>query len=212
MTLRPDRAILRPVAVCPDDLAAFLNMDLFDSRAAITDFLFLRDTVRPVDLAFVFGSPTISSILPAIALFQAGLVPKILITGASAAVNGAPEWAFYRDRALASGVPEAALLLEPEARNSAENAEFGAALIARTLGWDRVQTMAVCAKPFHMRRAIMTLRRHIPAQVQLVAQPPDAPGDLAAASWWQTDSGRRRVLAELGKISEYALKGDLGDV
>ena len=92
------------------------------------------------------------------------------------------------------------------------NAAFGAALIDVELGWDTVNTVAVCAKPFHMRRAIMTLRKHFPAHVRLIAQPPNDPGDLSAETWWQTEGGRQRVLGELGKISEYALKGDLGDV
>lgn len=187
-------------------------METFDTRTAISGFLFLREAAQPVDLAFVFGSPSLSSILPAIDLYKSGMAPRILITGANTAVNGAPEWQFYRDHALACGVPSDAILLETEARNTSENAALGAALIAAQPGWQAVQTMAVCAKPFHMRRAVMTLRRHIPAHVRLIAQPPDAAGDLAADSWWQSAKGRQRVLAELGKISEYALRGDLGDV
>ena len=187
-------------------------MDLYDSRAAISAFLFKKCPPEPVDLAFVLCSPTISSIHPAIALYKAGLTPKLLISGAGTAVDGSPEWSHYRDHALNSGVAESALLLEKTARNTAENAAFGAALIEKDLGWTKVRSLAVCAKPFHMRRAIMTLRRHVPADVRLVAQPPDDPGDLSADSWWQTARGRARIFAELGKISAYALKGDLGDV
>lgn len=186
-------------------------MDPYDSRTAISAFLFKRCPPEPVDLAFVFCSPTISSLHPAIALYKAGLAPRLLISGAGTAVDGSAEWSFYRDHALASGVAESALMLEKSARNTAENAAFGAALIEAELGWERVRSLAVCAKPFHMRRAIMTLRRHIPADLRLVAQPPDDPGDLSAETWWQTARGRQRIFAELGKISEYALKGDLGD-
>lgn len=187
-------------------------MDPYDSRAAISAFLFKKCRPEPVDLAFVLCSPSISSLQPAIALYKSGLAPKLLISGSGTAVNGSVEWAYYRDHALASGVPDSALLLEKAARNTAENAAFGAALIEKELGWAQVRRLAVCAKPFHMRRAIMTLRRHVPADVRLVAQPPDDPGDLSADSWWQTAQGRQRIFAELGKISEYALKGDLGDV
>jgi uncharacterized SAM-binding protein YcdF (DUF218 family) len=187
-------------------------MDHYDSRTAISAFLFKTCRPEPVDLAFVLCSPTISSLLPAIALYKSGLAPKLLISGAGVAVDGTAEWSFYRDHAIASGVAESALLLEKAARNTAENAAFGAALIEKELGWAKVRSLAVCAKPFHMRRAIMTLRRHIPANVRLVAQPPDDPGDLSAETWWQTPQGRQRIFSELGKISAYALKGDLGDV
>ena len=75
-----------------------------------------------------------------------------------------------------------------------------------------MRALAVCAKPFHMRRAIMTLRKHVPDDVRLIAQPPNDPGDLSAENWWRTAKGRARIFTELGKIGEYALKGDLGDV
>ncbi|RZJ75609.1 MAG: YdcF family protein [Brevundimonas sp.] len=187
-------------------------MDPYDSRAAISDFLFKASPAEAVDLAFVLCSPTVSSLQPAVALYQAGLTRRILISGAGVAVDGSPEWRFYRDHALAAGVPESALLIEREARDTAENAAFGAALIEKELGWDRVGSLAICAKPFHMRRALMTVRKHVPPEVRLIAQPPSDPGDLSADTWWRTERGRQRIFAELGKISEYALKGDLGDV
>ncbi|HTN41648.1 MAG TPA: YdcF family protein [Asticcacaulis sp.] len=187
-------------------------MDAYNSRLGISRFLFVNDPPEAVDLAFVCCSPTVSSLAPALALYTSGLTPRILISGAAAATNGMEEWRLYRDHALASGVPETAVLLEKEAHNTSENAAFGATLIAAELGWDKVKTVAVCAKPFHMRRALMTLRKHFPDHVRLVAQPPSDPGDLSADTWWQTEWGRQRVLGELGKISQYALKGDLGDV
>ena len=187
-------------------------MDLYDSRRAISDFLFVKSQPEQVDLAFVFCSPTISSIHPAISLYKAGLAPRILISGGSPSIDGTPEWSLYRAHALASGVSEEALLLEKAASNTAENAALGAALISSELGWESIRSLAVCAKPFHMRRAIMTLRKHIPEDVMLIAQPPDDPGDISAETWWQTARGRKRIYTELGKISDYALKGDLGDV
>lgn len=184
----------------------------YDSRLAISQFLFVNDPPEFVDIAFVFCSPNVSSLAPALSLYKSGLTPRILISGAGITTDKEVEWRLYLDHALASGVTETSILLEREARNTADNATFGAALIATELGWDTVNAVAVCAKPFHMRRAIMTLRKHVPAHVRLIARPPNDPGDLSAETWWQTEWGRQRVLGELGKISEYALKGDLGDV
>ncbi|MFB9225244.1 YdcF family protein [Paracoccus cavernae] len=185
---------------------------IYDSRRAISSFLFKQDEAEPVDLAFVFCSPTISSLTPAVGLYASGMAPKVLITGAGITADGLVEWSFYRDHALASGVAQSDLLLEKTARNTAENAAYGAALVESELGWNSVRKIAVCCKPFHMRRAIMTLRRYIPEDVRIIAQPPSDPRDLSAETWWQTEHGRNRVLAELGKIAEYALKGDLGDI
>ncbi|MFT4075775.1 MAG: YdcF family protein [Asticcacaulis sp.] len=179
---------------------------------AISRFLFVNDPPEAVDLAFVCCSPTVSSLAPALALYQSGLTRRILISGAGMTREKVVEWQLYHAHALAAGVPEDAILLEKAARNTGENGAFGATLIAAELGWGQVNTVAVCAKPFHMRRAVMTLRKYFPSHVRLIAQPPNDPGDLSAETWWQTEAGRQRVLGELGKISEYALKGDLGDV
>ncbi len=187
-------------------------MHAYDSRIAISQFLFVNDPPEAVDIAFVCCSPTVSSLAPALSLYASGLTSRILVSGAGLMTDQGVEWQAYRDHAIAAGVPETSLLLEKEARNTAENATFGAALIEAELGWDTVNTVAICAKPFHMRRAVMTLRKHFPQHVRLIAQPPNDPGDLSAETWWQTEWGRQRVLGELGKISEYALKGDLGDV
>lgn len=42
----------------------------FETRDAITKFLFLEDKPAPVDLCFILGSPSISSIVPAVHLYQ----------------------------------------------------------------------------------------------------------------------------------------------
>ncbi len=187
-------------------------MHLYDSRIAISQFLFVNDPPEAVDLAFVFCSPTVSSLAPALSLYKSGLTQRILISGAGIMVDDGVEWRRYLDVAIASGIPESAMLLEKTARNTSENAAFGAALIEAELGWNTVNTLAVCAKPFHMRRALMTLRKHIPTHVRLVARPPEDPDDLSTDTWWQSEWGRQRIFVEFGKISEYALKGDLGDV
>ena len=179
-----------------------------DSLHAIGHFLFVRDEPVPVDLAVVLGSPSVNSIDPAIALFQAGLTRQILITGAGPAVSGQLEWEMYRDAARQAGVPADALLLEKRATNTAENFSFSAALIAATVGWSQVGAIALCAKPFHMRRALMTAKKYFPPDVTLIARPAEDPMNLLASNWTDTPQGRQRVFEELGKISRYALQGD----
>jgi hypothetical protein len=53
----------------------------FLSQEMITRFLFLKDDPSPVDLCFVLGSPTPSSMQPATQLYLNGLTPKISISG-----------------------------------------------------------------------------------------------------------------------------------
>jgi len=182
-----------------------------DTRDAIGQFLFISDVVQSVDLTIVAASPTISSISPAIELYKAGLTPRIVISGAGTMVDGIVEWQGYRDYALAQGVAEADLLVEKCATNTMENLTLSAELVASTgEGWRNIQSVALCAKPFHMRRVLMTARQHLPEGLHLVVLPPQNSGDLSRETWWKSDFGRTRILEELGRISTYALRGDIG--
>ncbi len=186
-------------------------MDARDTRAAISEFLFIHDNPEPVDLVLVAASPSISSVLPAIELYQAGLARKILISGNGTMADGRPEWVGYREFALAQGLAEADLYFERKATNTLENIIYSRGLIEHFApGFGGIETIALCAKPFHMRRVMMTAQRHLPGHIRLIARPPSDPGDVARDNWWKTEIGRNRILKELGRISEYALRGDIG--
>lgn len=185
----------------------------FETRQAISRFLFVSDPPAPADLVFVAASPSLSSIKPAISLYKSGLAPLILISGAGRMPDGRPEWEAYTAYAEDNGVPASALLTERVARNTLENFRFGAAMIAaRPGGWSGITTVALCAKPFHMRRVVMTARQQLPQGLNLLACPPADSTDLTRDNWWMTERGRKRVLSELARIGEYALNGDICDV
>ncbi|NKC29852.1 YdcF family protein [Falsiroseomonas selenitidurans] len=181
------------------------------TRDAIAQFLFVRDEPGSVDLAMVLGAPTPSAMEPAIALYRQGLTRRILITGHGPATAARPEWAVFRDLALAAGVPESALLIEPEARNTRENFLLSEALIAREIGWEQVTAIAIASKPFHARRALMTARRIFPPHLRLAMTPPRHPADLQAETWWHTQAGRARIYGEIRRIADYALQDHLSD-
>lgn len=187
-----------------------IAIDLKDTREAITQFLFLKDEPAPVDLCFVLGSPSISSILPAIDLYQRGFTHKILISGHGPQLDSIPEWQVYKEYALANGVPESAILVEKQASNTLENFTFSKAIIEQELGWENLSKIALVAKPFHMRRVLMTASRQWPSHLQYSMQPSNAPDDPPAETWWQTPSGRNFVLAELKAIGTYGLADHIG--
>lgn len=179
------------------------------TRDAITRLVFLSHQPENVDVALVLGSPSISNILPAVSLYMQGMTRRIVVTGHGPADGSKPEWRVYRDYALSAGVPEAAILVEPHARNTLENFVFSDRLIADEIGWSNIGSMAICSKPLHARRAYMTARRHFPKDVVLLMTPPKHPADIQADDWWRTPVGRERVMGELRRIGEYAVKGDL---
>jgi hypothetical protein len=182
----------------------------FETREAITRFLFLKDEPAPVDLCFVLGSPSISSMVVAVDLFIRGMTPKILISGYGPRRWQKPECEIYKAYAVQRGIPERAILLERKARNTLENFVFAKTVIEREIGWQSLKSVAIAAKPFHMRRALMTARKHWPAHLRYLMLPSAAPDDPPAETWWQSEHGRRFVLSELRAIGTYALEGHIG--
>lgn len=187
-----------------------MDASFFETREALTRFLFLKDEPAAVDLCFVLGSPTVSSMQPAIDLYRMGLTPRILISGHGRSPNQEPECETHRAFALQNGVPEAAILLERRASNTLENFAFSRPIVQKEIGWQTVKTVAIVGKPFHMRRALMTARKQWPAHLKFVMRPSTDPIDMPADVWWQSAEGRRYVLAEIRAIGSYALQEHIG--
>ena len=179
-----------------------------DSRQAITEFLFLRDEPGKVDLCFVLGSRYPETMDNAIKLWKQGLTARILISGHGPEEDQAKEADIFATYALSAGVPEEALIIEREARNTRDNFVFSKPLVS---DWDTVQTVAIVGKPYHMRRALMTARKHWPVHIRYVMLPSNLKQDLKATDWWQSEWGRFRIMDELRRIGGYAISGDLGD-
>jgi len=188
----------------------FVDFTGLESRAAITQFLYVEDPPEPVDLCFVLGCPTPTNMDKAIELYARGLAPVIMISGHGPAPQSVPEAVQFRDYALARGVPEAAILIETESTNTRENFVFSSPIIEAQIGWNRIRNVALVSKPYHARRALMTARRHWPAHLRLIMQPSQRHDDLPAETWWQTEAGRVHVMRELIAIGTYAQQGDIG--
>lgn len=175
----------------------------------VTEFIFVQSVPRQLDLAVVLGSPTVSSLLPAVDFYRAGLVSKLLIAGHGRQDQGIPEWKLYLDEAVARGVDPRDILLERRSTNTLENIRGAARIIAEEIGWDRVTHLGLFCKPLHARRALLTARTHLPPDIELSVHVPRATTDIQPDDWWTTDRGRERVLGELRRIADYAAKGDL---
>lgn len=141
----------------------------------------MRDNTH--DVAIVLGAGVAKGGLPsrallrraahAVALYQSGRVPCLLMSGGVGRYPPA-EAVLMRDAALAAGVPEAALRIEPLSRDTLENAAFCKPIVAAE-GWRRV---LLVSDGYHLPRALYTFRHlGIPAD----GDPAPAPGPLLAA-------------------------------
>jgi len=87
-----------------------------------------------------------------VGLYEAGAAPVLLLSGGGA--GAVPEAEIMRRLALDAGVPEAALLVEPGSRNTAENAREAARLL-RAHG---LRAVLLVSDRTHLPRAALLFR------------------------------------------------------
>ena len=118
----------------------------------------------------------------AVRWWRAGAAPRLLLTG-GAVYNRHVEAEAMAARARAQGVPASALVLEPLARDTRENAHYTAARM-RAAGW---RTALVVSSPSHLRRAAHWFRVEGIEAAFAPAEPEGRLGALreAAARIWE---------------------------
>lgn len=128
------------------------------------DFHDLHDELRRSDVGIGLGSHDLGVATHAADLFHRGLFPLIVFTGANAptTIDRFPrgEAVHYREHAISLGVPEAAILVEPHATNTAENITRTRALLFAQ--GHRVSSVLLISRPYQQRRAFATTRRQWP--------------------------------------------------
>jgi len=177
---------------------------------AITQFLFIETDIEPVDLVFVFGNDWVETMDKVKGLYDQGISTRILISGHSASKERSESEADrFVHRGIELGIPKSAFILEHDATNTKENFEFSLPLIEREFGVENLERVLFVCKTFHTRRVLMTARNFLPQHIEYFFLPMVDERNVRRDNWWQEQVARERVLAELRRIGEYTLKGDL---
>jgi uncharacterized SAM-binding protein YcdF (DUF218 family) len=151
-------------------LAAIIPSIVHDSR---------KQELRPAEAIVVFGaaeydgrpSPVFRARLDhANELFRKGLAPVVITTGGAAADPKYSEGGVGHDYLMRKGIPEAALIAETQASNTAESASR-VAVIMRT---NRMGTCIAVSDAYHVFR-IRKLLEHEGMQVLLAPRPDSKP-------------------------------------
>ena len=130
---------------------------------------------EPFDVLIVLGSPAdadgnptptqLERVTEAVHEYERGVAPRMIFTG-GAAHNRFVEAQVMARTAEAQGIPASAVLVEPEARNTIENA-CDSLRIMRSHGW---QSAEVISSPSHLPRAGLILSR-LPMEWRMHAAP-----------------------------------------
>ncbi|MEV6259875.1 YdcF family protein [Streptomyces sp. NPDC051784] len=128
-----------------------------DARV-LWDYHQMHHELRPCSVAIGLGSHDLGVADTAADLYGRGMAPLIVFTGATSATTRERmprgEAVHYRERALELGVPESAVLVEPEARNTGENIRLSKMLLEKA--GVNVTSVLLISKPYEERRAYAT--------------------------------------------------------
>lgn len=108
-------------------------------------------------------------------LLQAGAAPRIVLTGYGDPLS---EAALARKVLLTMGMPDSAILVEPSARTTWENASFTAALVNKHPGLFPRKRLLLVTSALHVRRAMWCFQRcglsvtPYPCDIRSSAAPP----------------------------------------
>ncbi len=115
--------------------------------ARITSALNLHAAPVPADLAFVFGTRLPDPVRLVADLVRQSMARSVVLTGGANGLTGVNEARTHLELLLGLGVPRNLIIVEDTSTNTLEN-------------------VIVVAKWFHCRRAMMTLKRHMPLGVR----------------------------------------------
>ncbi|MCM3924210.1 YdcF family protein [Frankia sp. AiPs1] len=163
---------------------------------------------HPTDVGIGLGSHDLSVATCTAALYHRGMFPRIVFTGANAPTTIATfprgEAVHYREHALTLDVPDAAILVEPTARNTGENItrtrEF---LTAHGL---TPRSVTLISRPYQQRRAYATCRKRWPDVDVMCASQPISLDDYVA-SIGDADRVVSMLVGDTQRIWLYAERG-----
>ncbi|MFM9368385.1 YdcF family protein [Streptomyces sp. Da 82-17] len=134
------------------------------------DYHQMGHTLKPCSVAIGLGSHDLGVADTAVDLYERGMAPLLVFTGATSPTTRERmprgEAVHYRERALERGVPDSAVLVEPNARNTGQNIEFSKKVLEEA--GVHPESVLLISKPYEERRAYATARKLWP-EVEFVS-------------------------------------------
>ncbi|XVQ85363.1 YdcF family protein [Microbispora siamensis] len=149
----------------------------------IWDYHQMHHALQPCDVAIGLGSHDLGVAAFSAELYHQGLFPRLVFTGGNSPTTLARfprgEAVHFREHALSLGVPDEAILLEPNATNTGENITLSRKVLA-TAGL-HPQSVLLISKPYMERRSFATARKLWPEIEIVCASEPLALDDYVKA-------------------------------
>lgn len=177
----------------------------------ITDYIFLESKPQKADIALVFGTRHYEAIKKVYELYQENFVNKILVSGGINRITGENEAKIMSKKLIDLGVNVKDIILEDQSSNSLENVLFSKRIIEKQIGFENIKKIIAVVKNYHSRRALMTLKKHFPKNLELIPVVYEIYG-FTKDNWFEYEKGREKVISERDKILKYLSKGDIAEL
>jgi uncharacterized SAM-binding protein YcdF (DUF218 family) len=153
-------------------------------------------------IVVISGDESQARLTEGVRLFRAGWAPKLIFSGA--AEDGLLSNARTMEMsAVDLGVPQTAILLEPEAMDTFGNAVYTRRLMLA----NGMRSAILVTSPYHLHRATLTFRSVFQGtDIRII---PRAAPDSAwrKVGWWNQQETRRLTVRELERIGYILLTG-----
>lgn len=187
-------------------------MNFLEPLQVIWDYLGMHQTPEQADVILGFGNFNTNIARRAAELYRQGLATVVLFTGGlgrnTEGLLPEPEAVRFARVAMECGVPEKAILLEPESTNTAENILFTRRLLEeRGIAHERILGVH---QPFMERRITAAMGVYWPEQVFRVTSPQVSISDYLADAKKQGVTENAAVSVIVGdfqRMDLYAKKG-----
>ena len=148
-------------------------MDYLEPLQVLWDYLGMHQTPEKTDVIVGFGNFNTNIARRAAELYLQGLAPLVLFTGGlgrnTEGLLPEPEAVRFARVAMECGVPESAILMEPDSTNTAENILFTREKL-RALGLPCEKILGV-HKPFMERRVYAAMKVYWPEAELIITSP-----------------------------------------
>jgi uncharacterized SAM-binding protein YcdF (DUF218 family) len=174
----------------------------------IWDYHQMHYELEPCDVGICLGGPDPNLPIFAAELYHRRLFPVLLFTGA----NSPDTLPFYpdgeavgcRETAVKLGVPDAAILVEPEATNTGQNMTFSRQVLAEH--GLHPESVLLISMPYMQRRAYATCRKVWP-EVDIVCASEPIEFDQYAKTIGEPPVALDMILGDMQRVMEYPKKG-----
>lgn len=176
---------------------------------SIRDYLHLKsDLPEQADVAIVFGTKYED---PAHIVANEKLLERVQYVALTGGINKQThvrEGLEYLRILTEKGIPEQRILLECQSSNTKENVQFLLPILQSRIA--NIESVIVISSWFHARRAIMTLKAHMPnAKYYSVGYYPE---NICPDNFHEDEQRSSYILHEINVIPEYLQKKDIADI